>query len=312
MHPPHRTESRPRAVPTVRFRHVSRINQAGFALVAVIWSLGLITLLGTAVIVGARYRTRVTSSVAAVAAASAAADSAINLGIMAASTKTPAKTVNFPLRCRMPGGESVIVTLEEEAGKVDLNAATPAILARLFTALTQDQSAGTRIAERIVQFRDPRDIRSKDSNPRSPRNKPEDAKKPGFATIMQLDEIAGISPRLFRAALPLVTVRSGRPEPVAEAASPALREALNLGQSPAAPIAAGSATGDVTIRSDVRAADGTRFIREALISLEQNGRPYVIREWRHGDIHPGAPAPALPSPDEGEESCFRIGGAVGT
>ncbi|MGA7995829.1 MAG: hypothetical protein WCA28_13095, partial [Bradyrhizobium sp.] len=239
-----------------------------------IWSLGLITLLGTAVIVGARYRTKVTSNTASVAAAAAAAESAINLGIMIALTKTPTKPVDFPLRCRLPAGESIIVTLEEEAGKVDLNAATPAILVRLFTALTRDQSAGTRIAERIVQFRDPGAIPSDYSDSRSPRNKPEYAKKIGFATIMQLDEIAGISPRLFRAALPFVTVRSGRPEPVAEAASPALREALNLDQKPAAPTAAGPATGEVTIRADVRAADGTRFIREALVSLAGNGRPY--------------------------------------
>jgi len=282
-------------------------------LVAVIWSLGLITLLATAVIVGARYRTRVASSAASVAAASAAAESAINLGIMTALTKAPAKAVNFPLRCRMPGGESILVTLEEEAGKVDLNAATPAILVRLFTALTRDQAAGARIADRIVQFRDSGGIRSNDNDSRSLPIKPDNAKNTGFATIMQLDQIAGISPRLFRAVLPMVTVRSRRPEPVAEAASPALREALNLDRKPAAATAAGPAAGDVTIRADVRAADGTRFIREALISLAENGRPYLIREWRHGDIDPRTPAPASPRSDDSEpvQSCFRIGGAPG-
>ena len=50
-------------------------------------------------------------------------------------------------------------------------------------------------------------------------------KKPGFTTIMQLDQIDGVSPRLFRTALRFVTVRSGRPEPDADAASPALRAA---------------------------------------------------------------------------------------
>ena len=53
----------------------------GFALVAVIWSLGLITLLGMAVIVGARYRTGSSSNYASVAAAEMAAESAINLGL---------------------------------------------------------------------------------------------------------------------------------------------------------------------------------------------------------------------------------------
>src|SRR5256885_9458233 len=84
----------------------------GFALVVVIWSLGLIALLGMAVMVGARYRTRVTTSYTSVAAAEATAESAINLAIA-----LPAPTgqhVNFPLRCRMPGGERVLVTIEEE------------------------------------------------------------------------------------------------------------------------------------------------------------------------------------------------------
>ena len=41
----------------------------------------------------------------------------------------------------------------------------------------------------------------------------------------------------------------------------------------------------MTIRADISGSDGTRFIREALVSLEGgNGRPYVIREWRRGDI----------------------------
>ena len=45
------------------------------------------------------------------------------------------------------------------------------------------------------------------------------------------------------------------------------------------------AGGSMTIRADINSPDGTRFIREALVSLEGgNGRPYVIREWRRGDI----------------------------
>jgi general secretion pathway protein K len=303
----------PRTALSARLRRSSNVNRAGFALVAVIWSLGLITLLGTAVIVGARYRSKMTSSVATVTAASAAAESAINLGILTALTTRPAQIVKFPLRCRMPGGEQVTVTLEQEAGKVDLNTATPAVLARLFTALTLDQTMGTRISGRIVQFRDPGAARANDTNPRASSNNSDTAKKTGFTTIMELDQIDGISPRLFRTALRFVTVRSGRPEPVAEAASSALREALNLDQKPASPAAGAPASGNVTIRADVTAPDGTRFIREALISFAENGRPYQIREWRHGDIDSSGLALTTQRRDDGEvleDACFRI--AVGT
>jgi general secretion pathway protein K len=303
-----------RALPA-RFRHGANSNKAGFALVAVIWSLGLITLLGTAVIVGARYRTKMTSSLASVTAATAAAESAINLGIITILTATPDQNVNFPLRCRLPSGERVLVTLEQEAGKVDLNTATPNVLARLFTALTRDQSMGTRIAGRIVEFRDPRGERAKETAPRASGNTPANDRKTGFTTIMQLDQIDGITPRLFRAALRFVTVRSGRPEPVAEAASPALREALSLDPKLASPTHGAPANSSVTFRADVRAPDGTRFIREALVSLGENGRPFVIREWRHGDIDSTASSViARPRTDAEmpEDSCFRNQKTIGS
>ena len=283
----------------------ARSNRDGFALVAVVWSLGLVTLLGMAVMVGAQYRTRVASSYASVVAAEAAAESAINLGIATALIGVAEPNVKFPLRCRMPGGERVLVTVEEEAGKIDLNTASPAVLARFFIALTRDQSLGARIAERIMELRHPK---TKDDNA-GPANAPPE---PGFTTIMQLDQVDGISPRLFRSALRLVTVRSGRPEPDLEAASPDLRRLLNLEQKPMSPARGLPAGGSVTIRADVRSPDGTRFIREALVSLAESGRPFVVREWRHGDIDATALTSSEPRDDtQGlEGGCFRAVGAV--
>jgi general secretion pathway protein K len=284
---------------------------AGFALVAVIWSLGLISLLGMAVIVGARYRTKVTSNVASTTAAAAAAESAVNLAITAILTTAPGQNPKFPLRCRMPGGAMVTVTVEEEAGKVDLNTATPATLARLFTALSLDQSAGTRIAGNILEFRDPG---TKDTVPQSVGERPNDAKRIHLTTIMQLDQIGGISPPLFRKARRFVTVSSGRAEPDGDAASPALRELLKLDQKQTGPTQAPSNTRNVTIYADVRAPDGARFIREALVSLgTENRRPFVIREWRHGDPDSRALAHTIQpreGPEAKENSCFRSGSTI--
>lgn len=252
-----------------------------------IWTLGLITLLGMAVIVGARYRTKTASNYAAVTAAELAAESAVNLAISAALTATPEQAVSFPLRCRLPGGERATIAIEEETGKVDLNSASPAALTRLFTALTGDLSAGARLAAQIVEFRKPKT-----------QGAPATAR---FTTIMELDQVDGIPPRLFRAALRHVTVRSGKPEPDMEAASPAMKRLLNVEPKPNAARRGMPAGGSMTIRADINGPDGTRFIREALVSLEGgNGRPYVIREWRRGDIEPSGqrqdrPQSALPA-----------------
>nr|WP_249810628.1 type II secretion system protein GspK [Bradyrhizobium sp. 157] len=208
-----------------------------------------------------------------------AAESAVNLAIAAALAATPEQATNFPLRCRLPGGERATITVEEETGKVDLNTASPAALTRFFTALTGDQSKGTRIAAQIVEFRNPK-------AQATPAIKPAEAP---FMTVMQLDQIDGISPRLFRTALRHVTVRSGRPEPDMNAASPATLRLLNVQPKPAAARRGLPAGGTITIRADISASDGTRFIREALVSLEgANGRPFVIREWRRGDIDPSS------------------------
>ena len=236
-----------------------------------IWTLGLITLLGMAVIVGARYRTKTSSNYASVTAAEMAAESAVNLAIAAALAATPDQAVSFPLRCRLPGGESATITVEEEIGKVDLNTASLAALTRLFTAITGDQSSGTRLAALIVEFRKPK----AQGAPATPR----------FTTIMELDQIDGMPPRLFRSALRHITVRSGKPEPDMEAASPSMRRLLNVEPKPNAARRGTPAGGSMTIRADISSPDGARFIREALVSLEGgSARPYVIREWRRGDI----------------------------
>lgn len=274
-------------------------SRDGFALVAVIWSLGLITLLAMAVMVGARYRTRAASNYAAAAAAETAAASAINLGIATALTGAAEPNAKFPLRCQMPGGERVFITVEEETGKIDLNTASAAVLTRFFTALTRDQSLGARIAGRIVELRT---AKPKDAAAAGSENAPPG---PRFATIMQLDQVDGVSPRLFRAALRLVTVRSGRPEPDMDAASPALRRLLNLEQKPTSPARGLPAGGSITIRADVR-ADGARFVREALVSLSEGGKPYLVREWRHGDIDSTLTPPASRDDAQApERSCFR-------
>lgn len=290
-------------------RYGSGSGRSGFALIAVIWSLGLISLLGTAVIVDARYRTKVTSSDVSVLAASTAAESAVNLAIAWLLTGTAQEQVKFPLRCQMPGGERVIIDVEEETGKVDLNAAKPEVLARLFMAMTRDQTAGMRVAANIVAFRDAVRGQTADASPQPNSNKPDNSKKTAFTSIMQLDQIGGVSPRLFRTALRFVTVRSPRSEPDKDAASPALRMLLGLDQGKAVPQRAPPTTGSVTIRADVSAADGARFIREGLVLLgSDDGRPFRIYEWRHGDID--AKDAGLGSQGRGNApvmSCFRIG-----
>ena len=276
----------PRKYPlgSLQYRH-----QRGFALVTVIWGLGLILLLGGTLVVGAKYRSRIASADTSIARASAAAESAINLAI--AATLVPEGKTRFPLQCRMPGGERAFVTVEEEIGKVDLNTASKPILERLFAALASDKALGERMAGEILRARSTTPSTTPGTTPKpgtEAGNPPpssangKQGPRPGFSSIMELDQIPGMPPGLFRKALPFITVASGRTSPAGEAASPALIEALGLSPPTGQPRRI-SASGNVTIRADVTFSDGSRQVREALIDFDGGaGLPYVIREWRLG------------------------------
>jgi len=268
-----------------------RRHAQGFALVVVIWVLGLVLLLGTAVTVGVRYRTRTDSSLLHSQRVEAAAESAVNLAVLLHLSKNGRETTALPLTCTMPGGEQVTISVAEEAGKVDLNAASPQTVLKLFVGLAQDRTEGERITTTILSYRS--------AAATAQAGLPDRDKPRAFQSVMELEAVDGVSPSLFRAALPLVTVRTGRIEPDPNVAPDALRDMLGLPKSASSGVRA-QANGEITIRADVGAAAGTRFIREALISLRPGkGRLFEIREWRRGDA-----ASRLPAAKKDLPACF--------
>jgi len=283
-------------------------GREGFALITVIWGLGLLTLLGAAVIVGARYRARTALADGSVLASAAAAESAVNFTI--ASILSPTPNMSFPKRCRMPRGEQAEIAIEEEVGKVDINAASLPVLERLFTALARDKTRGSKIAQNVVNFRKPSRHRETGSqtaaagDPTATAKVANDVGSSGFLSILELDQIDGISPALVRSAMRHTTTLSGRVEPMPEAMTPALRLLMGLDpnrteQRHPPPL------GHFTIRADIHAADGSRYIQEVLVSFGASaGQPYTIREWRRGDIV----GPSTNSPPSGDpaQACFKL------
>lgn len=268
-------------------------RQAGFALVAVIWTLGLITLLGMAVIVGARYRTKASTNFASIIKAQVAAESAVNLALAFFRFQ---QNIKDPFHCWLPGGELAIITIYQESGKVDLNTATQSTLMHFFTALAGNQSVAAQITANVIAFRSPGE-QSQSTPPEA-----------HFTTIMQLDQVRGVSPQLFRAALRHVTVRSGRSEPDIEAASPAMLSLLNVEPKQATSKHGLPQGGSITVRADISTPDATRFIREALVSLDGGSdRPFIIREWRRGEIY-SSDSRHERLPETGPHACLQVRG----
>ena len=106
------------------------------------------------------------------------------------------------------------LTVQDEAGKIDLNMVQPDLLLRLLTSAGVDLMAAQTLADRILDWRDPgigeRLNGAKASEYRAagyaygPRNGP-------FESVEELKLVMGMTPDLFDAIAPALTVYSQTP-----------------------------------------------------------------------------------------------------
>ena len=119
---------------------------------------------------------------------------------------TPGRKLSFRCGAGCPAVSVCVVTIEEETGKIDLNTASPVDARALLYRADPRPVAGH--PDRRTHRRVPHIRRRSATAKRGPRMLRPTAR---FTTVMQLDQIEGISPRIFRSAVRLVTVRSGPP-----------------------------------------------------------------------------------------------------
>ena len=197
------------------------------------------------------------------------------------------------------------VSVISESGKVDLNAATPDVLASLFRAAGVDPARAATLSQAVIDWRSFAISQQQGAQRTAaytaagrdygPRNGP-------FASVEELQMVLGMDPGLYETIAPDVTIWSGRSSPDATTA-PLLALASLPGmdlQHAAAAIATRSAatagnpaTGLVanngithSIRSEAVLADGTRAVLRATVRL-QGFRPgsqaFAVLRWQEGD-----------------------------
>ena len=201
--------------------------------------------------------------------------------------------------------KSTIRSVISESGKVDLNAATPDVLASLFRAAGVDPVRAATLSQAVIDWRSFAISQQQGAQRTAaytaagrdygPRNGP-------FASVEELQMVLGMDPGLYETIAPDVTIWSGRSSPDATTA-PLLALASLPGmdlQHAAAAIATRSAatagnpaTGLVanngithSIRSEAVLADGTRAVLRATVRL-QGFRPgsqaFAVLRWQEGD-----------------------------
>jgi general secretion pathway protein K len=300
-------------------------EQRGFVLLVVLSTLGVLAVVTVAFTQLARTNVRIAAAAGDSARAEALADAGVNVAVLdlfAARAKAPASR-RFPpdaspVTCSMGDHGSVTISVQDEAGKVDLNLASESLLHALVLGVGGREAA----VEAILDYRDEDDRRRPSGAERAeyaaagrmrgPRNGP-------FLAVEELASVLGVTQADVDRLSPLVTIHSGllgvdtsvAPREVVAAilrgvaqSGPGMlgdEPARDLQQEKGAPLPyrflAASTQRTFTVRSEARIVNGATFVREAVIEfLSSSSSAFLVRRWRRGAASGGAPGTGAASP----------------
>jgi general secretion pathway protein K len=114
------------------------------------------------------------------------------------------------------------VTIEDERGKIPLNTVTPAQAAVMFAAAGAAPDKAAALAAAFIAFRDPTPTTGSSAAP---------ARAGGFETIGELAQVPGMTPALYAAISPSVTVYGGNAPFDPTTATPMALKVMQGGQS---------------------------------------------------------------------------------
>src|SRR5215472_7983070 len=128
-----------------------RGNAAGFALLIVLWTLVLIAFLVLHLTASGRTEIRIAGNLVSNAVTSAAADGAISEAIFNLSSPQPDQRwpADGTPHLLMIGSCRIVVTIEDEAARINPNLASPALMEALLRAVGSDPDSAKSVATSI-------------------------------------------------------------------------------------------------------------------------------------------------------------------
>jgi general secretion pathway protein K len=271
---------------------------AGFALVFAIWAIGLLALLFTTYVVAARYRSVEAASLTARTRATVLANTAIKIAVfdlLGGLSAGGVRSKRFPTNgatvfCSVGRGSGAAISVLDEAGKVDLNAASEDLLRALLRRTVRTRGGADELARRLVDLRKPPDSGNTGTDAAPPPSAPR------IRTIFELEQLPGVDTNTMLSLRPLVTVHSGAPGIDPTVASPGMLGALaaeiagpltrGQGLPPSLPPAFTtiSPARVFSIAAQVETADGATAAREAIVEFSAEfPAGHKVHEWRdHG------------------------------
>ncbi len=302
-------------------------RDSGIALIAVLWVMVVLAALAASFSTSTRTQVNLARNMVAAAEAEAIADA----GTVRAAAGLAVTVRQGGLRAdgtvyawRFGGGQARFV-IEDEGGKIDLNAASRTLLRDLLEVAGAGREADL-LADAIVAYRNgglPADAGQAD--PAAGEDQPGGAGGGSrFVMVPELQQVPGMTGPLYLRIARALTVYGEQPEPDAQAAPPLVREALARGQNrlqgepprpeevdPAAALPSGplevlaegsfarrSPVGIFTIHCEGQSRGGAVFVREAVIAGDYGGESaFSVRAWAQGRRRlfprPGEPDPFL-------------------
>ncbi len=271
-------------------------RERGFALVTVLWAAIILAVVVESVLITGRTEARLARDHTELAELDAIADAALNITILrlldpSAAAQPPVDSTPFVISF---AGHQLRVSVQDEAGKIDLNMAQGEVLHRLLTSVGVDVEVADGLVDKILDWREPGAARrlngAKAADYRragfsyGPRNGP-------FESVAELKLVMGMTPQLFSLIAPALTVYSQTPWVDPDLAPRYVLLALS-GNAGGAVAQAAAATAQTrltsavrlahafTITADTRGAGQTDVAKIAVIRLTgSRSPPFWVYRW---------------------------------
>jgi general secretion pathway protein K len=271
-------------------------SQSGFALIMVIWAIGLLALMFVTYVAAARYRAIEARSLSEHARAEAASSQGVHIAVLdllsgladGVPSSARYRLDGTPFFCVLADGSRMAIAVADEGGKVDLNTASPELIQALTRGVHPNAQVGASMTRKILSLREAALASQSAKGIASP-------SAAAFKTVLELDQLTEGDQNLFHRLKNLTTVHSRSqgfdprvaPMELVRLTSPGGRAVSRHDARAGLPAAftADSQGRAFLISAEVMTANGTRFARDAMVVfLHEKPHGHDIREWRDGSL----------------------------
>jgi general secretion pathway protein K len=266
----------------------ARRQNTGFALIIVLWTLVLIAFLVAQITASGRSEVRIAQNLVANAVVEAAADGAIARAIFAVTDPRPDRrwAADGLVHHLTIGDCRIELRVQDEAGRINPNSASPALLEALLRALGDDPATASRIAASIAEWvGSAPDAQLPDRLLAKYRAAGLDYGPPGepLETLDELERVLGVTPALMAELRPHLTLY-GPPEPNRAAADPVVSAAIARLAPPVASAAAPAPAATLRLTALAAGRGNAETIRTAIIRIDPTlPEGYLVLSWRGGE-----------------------------